>query len=230
MPYTKLLCSQWNVDQAAAIIVTSAERAADLGVASDRQVFAHAAAESNQMVWLPRRAEMHRWPAFEAVVEALGLTGPGAIVPSIVDLYSCFPAAVQVQARALGLPIDAPLTVSGGMTFGGGPLNHSAVQAMVPLVRRLRESPGEVGLSTSVSGMITKPGASLWSASPPAAGFSSVDVTKTAIERTGVRELLPDATGAATVAAHTVVFDGGEPARAGRDPERRRWQNRCPVG
>jgi acetyl-CoA C-acetyltransferase len=215
MPYTKLLCSQWNVDQAAAVVVMAAERAAALGVAADRQVFAHAAAESNQMVWLPCRADIHRWPAFEAVVAALGLTAPAATVPSIVDLYSCFPAAVQVQARALGLPIDAQLTVSGGMTFGGGPLNHSALQAMVPLVRRLRDAPGEVGLSTSVSGMITKPGASLWSASPPGGdGFCSFDVTATAVARTEVRELLPDATGAATVAAHTVVFDGGEPARA----------------
>ena len=148
------------------------------------------------MVWLPCRAEIHRWPAFEAVVDALGLTAPGAVVPSIVDIYSCFPAAVQVQAQALGLPIDAPLTVSGGMTFGGGPLNHSALQAMVPLVRRLREAPGEIGLSTSVSGMITKPGASLWSTSPPVDGFRSFDVTEDAIARTEVRELLPDATGA----------------------------------
>ncbi len=163
------------------------------------------------MVWLPCRAEMHRWPAFEAVVDALGLTAPGAAVPSIVDIYSCFPAAVQVQAKALGLPIDGPLTVSGGMTFGGGPLNHSALQAMVPLVRRLRESPGELGLSTSVSGMITKPGASLWSTTPPAESYRSADVTGEAVARTEVRELLPDATGPATVAAHTVVFDGGAP-------------------
>ena len=101
-PYTKLLCSQWNVDQAAAIVLTATETADALGISRDRRVFAHAAAESNQMVPLPYRAEIHRWPAFEAVVDALGLTGPGAELPSIVDLYSCFPAAVQVQARALG--------------------------------------------------------------------------------------------------------------------------------
>ena len=214
-PYTKLLCSQWNVDQAAAIVLASAETADALGVARDRRVFAHAAAESNQMVPLPLRAEMQRWPAFEAVVEALGLTGPGADVPSIVDLYSCFPAAVQVQARALGLSLDAPLTVSGGMTFGGGPLNHAALQATVPLVHRLREEPDERGLLTAVSGMITKPGASLWSGTPaPHGGFRDVDVTAVAVARTAVLELDPDAVGPATVAAHTIVYDGGEPARA----------------
>jgi acetyl-CoA C-acetyltransferase len=214
MPYTKLLCSQWNVDQAAATIVMATGTADALGIARDRRVFAHAAAESNQMVPLPYRAEIHRWPAFEAVVEALGLTGPDALVPSVVDLYSCFPAAVQVQARALGRALDPPLTVSGGMTFGGGPLNHSALQAFVPLVRRLREEPDALGLITSVSGMITKPGASLWSAAPPKERFLGVDVTETAIARTAVRELLPDVLGRGTVAAHTVVYESGEPARA----------------
>lgn len=215
VPYTKLLCSQWNVDQAVAILLMATEKADSLGIARDRRVFAHAAAESNQMVPLPRRAEIHRWPAFEAVAEALGLTAGGTELPSVVEIYSCFPAAVQVQARALGLPLDAPLTVSGGMTFGGGPLNSAALQAMAPFVRRLRDEPDQRGLTTSVSGMITKPGASVWSATPPVGdGFRSADVTEAATDRTETRDLVPDAVGDAVVAAHTVVFDGGEPARA----------------
>jgi acetyl-CoA C-acetyltransferase len=212
-PYTKLLCSQWNVDQSAAAVLMAAETASARGVPRDRWVFAHAAAESNQVVPMPRRAEVHRWPAFEAVADALGLTGPGAIVPSVVELYSCFPAAVQVQAAALGLPIDAELTVSGGMTFGGGPLNSAVLQGLVPLVRRLRDGPGETGLITSVSAMLTKPGASLWSTEPPAA-FRSADVTNEAKSRTEVLDLLPDATGPATIVAGTVVFAGAEPSRA----------------
>lgn len=212
-PYTKLLCSQWNVDQAAAAVLMAAETATALGVPRDRWVFAHAAAESNQMVPMPRRAELQRWPAFEAVADALGLTGPGAIVPSVVELYSCFPAAVQVQAAALGLPIDGQLTVSGGMTFGGGPLNSSVLQGLVPLVGRLRDQPGETGLITSVSAMLTKPGASLWSSAPPTA-FRATDVTNEAKSRTEVLDLLPDATGPATIVADTVVFVGAEPSRA----------------
>jgi acetyl-CoA C-acetyltransferase len=213
-PYTKLLCSQWNVDQAVGILLMAEAKADALGIARDRRVFAHAAAESNQMVPVPLRADIHRWPAFDAVVEALGLTGAGADVPAIVELYSCFPAAVQVQARSLGLALDLPLTVSGGMTFGGGPLNHAALQATAPFVRRLRDVSGERGLLTAVSGMVTKPGASLWSATPPAERFHAADVTATATARTGVRELVPDAVGPATVAAYTVVYDGGAPARA----------------
>jgi len=34
-PYTKLLCSQWNVDQAAALLICSVEAAERLGIAEE---------------------------------------------------------------------------------------------------------------------------------------------------------------------------------------------------
>jgi hypothetical protein len=64
-----------------------------------------------------------------------------------------------------------------------------------------------------VSAMLTKPGASLWSSDPPNA-FRSTDVTNEAKSRTEVLDLLPDATGPATIVAGTVVFAGPEPSRA----------------
>jgi hypothetical protein len=54
----------------------------------------------------------------------------------------------------------------------------------------------------------------LLSATPPTNRFLGIDVTDAAISRTAVRELLPDVVGHATVAAHTVVYEGGQPARA----------------
>jgi acetyl-CoA C-acetyltransferase len=100
------------------------------------------------------------------------------------------------------------------MTFGGGPLNNAVLQAMVPLVRRLRDEPAEMGLVTSVSGVLTKAGGSTWSATPPAGAFHGVDVSAEAAASTVAHALLPDATGHATVVAPTVVHDGGVPARA----------------
>jgi acetyl-CoA C-acetyltransferase len=213
-PYTKRLCSQWNVDQAGAVLLMAAETAEALGVPRDRWVFAHGAAESNHMVTLPRRVDLHRWPAFEAVADALGLTDAGAAPLDVVELYSCFPAAVQVQAGVLGLPIDAPLTITGGMTFGGGPLNNAVIQGMVALTRRLRAEPGACGLITSVSGLLTKPGASLWSTEEPAERFRPVDVSDVARANTATVELLPDATGPGTIAGATVLYEDGAPNRA----------------
>ena len=142
-PYTKLLCSQWNVDQAAALVLMAAETAAALGVAA-RSVGVRARGGGVEPDGADARAgpRSTAGPRSKRSPTRSGSPGPDAIAPSVVELYSCFPAAVQVQAAALGLPLDAPLTVSGGMTFGGGPLNSSVLQGMVPLVGRLRDAAG----------------------------------------------------------------------------------------
>ena len=66
-PYNKLHVSQWNVNQAAALLITSVEGAEVLGIPRDRWVFPMAAAESNAMVALSARPELHRSPAVEHV-------------------------------------------------------------------------------------------------------------------------------------------------------------------
>ena len=67
-----------------------------------------------------------------------------------VELYSCFPAAVRVQQRELGIPLSRRVTQTGGMTFGGGPLNNFVIQSWVKMVERLREDQGSRGLVTAV--------------------------------------------------------------------------------
>ena len=42
----------------------------------------------------------------------------------LAEVYSCFPAAVRVQQRELGLDLSGTPTVTGGMAFAGGPFNH----------------------------------------------------------------------------------------------------------
>jgi acetyl-CoA C-acetyltransferase len=118
-----------------------------------------------------------------------------------------------VQAREIGLSLDdgRGLTVTGGMTFAGGPLNSYVLHAVVTLARQLREEPTALGLSTSVSGMLTKPGAGLWSATPPAAAFQHDDVTEAARMVTGTKPLAPDATGPGSIAGATVLHGADGP-------------------
>ena len=56
-----------------------------------------------------------------------------------VDLYSCFPSAVQIGATELGLGLDRQLTVTGGLTFAGGPLNNYVMHSIATMVGVLRE-------------------------------------------------------------------------------------------
>ena len=106
-----------------------------------------------------------------------------ASTAALREIYSCFPAAVQIQCAELGIDVDGDLTVTGGMHFAGGPLNSFSLQALAALVPTLRERHDEVALVTSVSGMMTKFGAGLWSASPNDA-FRSIDVTESAGDAT----------------------------------------------
>ena len=211
-PYTKLHCSQWNVDQAAGLIVCSTSTAARLGVARDRWVFAHVGVESNHMVPLSRRAELHRSPAVAVVGDVVrrhcGVT-PADI--EHLDIYSCFPAAVRVQAAELELAKDRALTVTGGMTFAGGPLNNYTLQAMAKMVHVLRSEPSTRGLVTNVSGMLTKYGASVWSCKPPAQPFASIDVSASAAGVTTTTNVDAEYEGDARVLTYTVASDKGKP-------------------
>jgi acetyl-CoA C-acetyltransferase len=212
-PYTKRLCSQWNVDQGAALLLTSAEAADRHGVPRDRWVFLRAAAESQAMIPLPCRASIERAPATALVGRrVLELAGVDLDDVAHLDIYSCFPAAVQVQARELGLPLERQLTVTGGMTFAGGPLNSYVLHSTATMARELRDDPGSLGLVTSVSGMLTKPGMALWS-TEPGEDFLVGDVTDDALAATETRPLDAGATGDGRIVAHTVVHERGLPAR-----------------
>jgi acetyl-CoA C-acetyltransferase len=138
-PYTKWHCSQWNVDQAAAFVLCSTETADRAGVPDDRRVYPVAAVESNHMLPISRRALLHRAPAARAGAERLAeLTGIDVATADVIDLYSCFPAAVRIQALELGLPFDQPepgRSRRGGMTWRGAA--SSATLALARMVERL---------------------------------------------------------------------------------------------
>ncbi len=216
-PYTKPCCAQWNVDQAAAFVLCAAEVAEGAGVAHDRWLFPAASVESNLMVPLTERAALHRSFAAAEVGRALGrLAGRPVAEVDLLELYSCFPAALQIQCRELGLGDRAgsELTVTGGMHFAGGPLNSFTLQALARIVDELRGHPDATALLTSISGMMTKVGGGLWSSSPPPGGFRAEDVTDAVRAATATMSVDRDHTGEAIIAGYTVGHRGGEPVDA----------------
>jgi acetyl-CoA C-acetyltransferase len=211
-PYTKLHNSQWNVDQAAGLLFCSAEVAEAAGVPRERWIFPLAVAESNFMLPLTERRELHRSPGFHAAgARALARAGLQAKDVRHRELYSCFPAAVRVQARELGMDEREPVTVTGGMAFGGGPLNNFVLQAIVRMAQVLRDDPGSAGIVNAISGMITKQGVSLWSGEPAEGGFHYDDVSEEAERAVERVEVVPEASGPATVASYTVLHSGAAP-------------------
>ena len=167
-PYTKLHNSQWNVDQAAGLIFCSAAKAEALGVRREKWIFPLASTESNHMVNTSQRRHLHCSPGARlAGQKALQIGAVTVDELAYLDMYSCFPAAVQIYAEELGISLDRQLTVTGGMTFGGGPLNNYVLQSTCRMAELLRDNSSrksrahggaEKGLVTSVSGMLTKQG------------------------------------------------------------------------
>jgi acetyl-CoA C-acetyltransferase len=214
-PYTKLHTSQWNVDQAAGLVLCSLATARALGVPPERLVYPLAVADANHMLPLAARPALHRVPGFaHAGRRALAHAGLDASSLHQLELYSCFPVAVRVQTRELGIDEARPLTVTGGMTFAGGPLNNFVLQALVKLAERLRAEPGSTGLLTAVSGMLTKQGVSLWSSGPPERAFEFFDVTGETARDQPPLPLVERSDGSARVASYTVLFEGERAARA----------------
>ena len=213
-PYTRHHCSTWNVDQAGALLFCSAERAAELGIARERWIYPAASTESNHMVAVSARANLAACPGARIAGEAaLEIGGMKAQDLDLVDLYSCFPLAVQTYASALGLALSRDLSVTGGMPFAGGPYNNYVLQATCRAAELLRLGRGRNALVSSVSGTLTKQGFGLWCAEPPARGFSSADLSGAVAREMPTREVADNYSGAARIAGYTVLHGRAQTPR-----------------
>jgi acetyl-CoA C-acetyltransferase len=214
-PYTKLMCTSWNVDQAAALLFCSAGAARAAGVAEDRMVHPWASSESNFMAPVSARAEMGACPgariAGRAALDPFGLRAGDL---DLVELYSCFPVAVLSYAEEIGLDTARDLTVTGGMPFAGGPFNNYVLQATARMAALLRDGPARTGLVSSVSGLMTKQGFGLWSNRAAPGGFRFADVSDAAAAATPLRPVVCGHQGPGRVAGWTVLHDGARPPTA----------------
>ena len=206
-PYTKSLVSQWNVNQASGLILCSLDCARRLGLDDRRFIYPLAVVDSEAMLPLSERRDLHRSPGFEkAFARSLSHIDRSLEEIEFLELYSCFPAAVRIQQRALKLDPERRVTETGGMTFAGGPLNNFVLQAWVKMVERLRAEPGATGLVTAVSGFFTKQGVSLLGPEPSHPFLFDQVTEAVRAEQTPIR-IEPRAEGRARVASYTVVHE-----------------------
>nr|WP_090277178.1 acetyl-CoA acetyltransferase [Mycolicibacterium komanii]CRL71225.1 acetyl-CoA acetyltransferase [Mycolicibacterium komanii] len=217
-PYPKLMNSNNMVDQAAVLVLTSAEKAADLQIPRDSWVFPYSGTDSHDTYAIGERAEFHTSPAIRiGGRRALELAGIGADDVALIDVYSCFPSAVQVAANELGLPLgdpDRPLTVTGGLTFAGGPWNNYVTHSIATMAERLVAAPGQLGLITANGGYLTKHSFGVYGTEPPPHEFRWEDV-QSEVDREPTREALVDWSGVGTVETWTTPFDReGAPEKA----------------
>ena len=176
-PYNKLHNSSWNVNQASALILTSEEIANKLNIPISQRVYPLISSETNHMIGVIQRPDITFPIGLQLASNFLLETAKkNKIYPSLYELYSCFPVAVQLFSESLNVPENTDKTITGGMPFAGGPLNNYMLHATAQMLMKIRKNTNEIGLITGVSGMMTKQALAIWG-KEPVMDFESMDVT-----------------------------------------------------
>jgi acetyl-CoA C-acetyltransferase len=204
-----------DVDQGGAVIVCSVAAAEAAGVPRERWVFPWSGASAADHWYVSNRWAFDESPAMRfAGAGALELAGVGADDCAWIDLYSCFPAAVQVAQRELGIDPSRPFTITGGLTFAAGPLNCYCILTLVRAARLLRDAPGERAFLTGNGGYFTKHSMLVLSGEPLAAGFRSSSA-QADVDALPSRPASREPATEATLETYTVTHDrDGQPERA----------------
>lgn len=150
-PYPKNLNSVMNVDQGAAIVMTTKGEARRLGVPTSKWVEVLGCGDAYEPHYFV--SERRRLDTSVGMGEAIRVALEQAKLSSrqidMFDLYSCFPIAVENSAAALGLDLETetrPLTVTGGLPYFGGAGNAYVLFAFAAMHAKLRSKPGLIGL------------------------------------------------------------------------------------
>lgn len=208
-PYTKLMNSNNDVDMSAALIICSVERAESLGIAREKWVFIHSGTDCHEHNYVSHRDNFAETPAVRLGGEmALLLANKTIAEIDIVDLYSCFPSAVQLGAASLGLEIESQLTRTGGLSFNGGPWNNYVMHAISTVMCDLRDAPQQTALVWANGGYATKHAFGIYAMTPPVNGFRHGSPQKIvdSLPRRDVADAA-QAVGPATIEAYSVMHD-----------------------
>lgn len=167
-PYLRYLVARDQVNQAAAVVLTSAAAAERLGIARDRWVFLHGHADLREQNLLDR-PDLSASPAsILAVSHALEVAGIGIADVAALDLYSCFPIAVFNILDGLGLAPDDSrgFTLTGGLPFFGGAGNNYSMHAIAEAADFCRRNPGEHCLVGANGGTLSKYSVGVYNSQP----------------------------------------------------------------
>jgi acetyl-CoA C-acetyltransferase len=168
-PYTKYMNAVIEVDMSAAVVMTSVAKARELGIPQGKWVFLHGCADANDIWNISERVNYFSSPAIRMVGEkAFAMAEKRIGDLRFLDLYSCFPSAVEIGCRELGLAADDPrgLTVTGGLPYFGGPGNNYVMHSIVTMMEKARAHPGAFGLCTGNGWYVTKHSAGIYSTAP----------------------------------------------------------------
>ena len=215
-PYTKLMNSNNDVDMAAALVMCSVERAESLGVPRDRWIFPVAGTDVHEHNFVSHRWSFTETPAIRLGARRLLELAKWSLESiDVIDLYSCFPSAVQLGAASIGLSLTDQLTCTGGLSFAGGPFNNYVMHAIATTMKTLRERRDAKALVWANGGYVTKHSFGAYQSSPAGHPFLH-DSPQREVDALPQRRVATaaDVAGDVSVEAYSVMHDrDGSPSR-----------------
>jgi acetyl-CoA C-acetyltransferase len=222
-PYTKYMNAMNQINQSAALLLTSVDQARKLGITDDKFIYLHGCSDTKEKSILGRQnyysSEAMRVMA-EQVFANNGASGDLGIDDiEHIDFYSCFPSAVAMARDTFGLSVDDPrqLTITGGLPFHGGAGNNYVMNSIAAMVEKVRADKGSYGLVTANGGYFSKHAAGIYSTNPVEGDWSRTDPAS-------YQKVLDDApdmpftespNGDATIETYTVLYGRDNQPRQG---------------
>ena len=211
-PYTKYLNAVIEVDMSAAVVMTSVGKARALGIPESKWVFLHGCGDASDIWHISERVNYYSSPAIRTIGQkAFAMANKTAADLSFIDLYSCFPSAVEIGCKELGIAENDPrgLTITGGLPYFGGAGNDYVMHSIVTMMEKLRANPGKFGLCTGNGWYVTKHSAGIYSTAPTQGAWKREDpkTYQKDIDAMAHPEVEDAPEGKATVETYTVVAD-----------------------
>ena len=214
-PYTKHLIAKDNVNQGAALLLTTADRARSLGIKESRWIYLRGYGASEARTLLERKKLGQSGAMKRALKSALNSASTTVEQISYFDLYSCFPIVVSNARELLGIDSEDPrtLTTTGGLPFFGGPGNNYSMHGIASLVRLLRNDPGSMGLVLANGGWMSKHAVGIYSSRPSTNGQPSYypENHKRLTAKEAISKIDETPNGEATIESFIVNYHKGSP-------------------
>ncbi len=217
-PYPRLMNANPIIDQSSAVLMTSVGKAREWGIPEDRWVFLHGCADGTDTWVVSERLKLDESPAIRGCARiALDMAGKKVSDMAAFDLYSCFPSAVEVAMKEIGIAEDdtRPISVTGGLPFFGGPGNNYVTHSIAEMMNVVRSAPGSFGMVTANGNYLTKHSAGIYSTTPTPGPWRREDPKKFQAELDAgpMRQVNTAPKGAGTIETYCVTYGKEAPER-----------------
>jgi len=220
-PYTKYMNSFVMVDQGAAIILMSEEKAKKYSSKEGQSVYflGGGYAEDRQRFMIEKSNFTSSIPLKSAVEKALTRSCISLKDIDCFDLYSCFPSAVSIAKKMIKIEDNdpRPLTLTGGLGFFGGPGNNYSLHSVATLAQKISTGERSNGLITALGWFMHKHAAGIYGSQPSNGELQNYDIIDQKESLVGDEpiKIRDQYNGRGTIETYTIIYDRNhEPSMA----------------